>query len=204
MSTKGEKAMSAEIRRILCATDLSGNCNHIYSCAMNLASERDASLMIIHVLSQRSIKAAKTLACYLNESQKDVVKEKAYCVLQRMKEELSSFLKKEIKNHPEYPDLVEHLLVYPGKVAEEIVEKANRFGCDAIVLGPHRSNFVKRFFTGGTANNVLKRTKKPVFLVSVKHGKKNISNYNRTRTGQSQKSVNNHESTKGRKHEKKT
>lgn len=61
-----------EIRRILCATDLSGNCDHIYSCAINLASERDASLMVIHVPSQRSIKWAKTLAYYLNESQKDV------------------------------------------------------------------------------------------------------------------------------------
>ena len=70
MSTKREKAINAEIRRILCATDLSGNCNHIYSCAMNLASERDASLMIIHIISQRSIKAAKTLAYYFDESQK--------------------------------------------------------------------------------------------------------------------------------------
>ena len=74
---KGKKiAMNAEMGRILCATDLSGNCDHIYSCAMNLAGEKDASLLVLHVISQRSIKAAKTLAYFLNESQKDVVKEK--------------------------------------------------------------------------------------------------------------------------------
>ena len=178
MSTKDkDKAMNSEIRRILCATDLSGNCDHIYSYAMNLAIERNAVLMVIHVISQRSIKVAKTLAYYLNESQKDVVKEKTYSALQRMKEELSSFLKKEIKDHPDYPDLIEHLLVYPGKVAEEIVEKANRFGCEAIVLGSHRSSFVKRFFPGGTTKKILSQTKKQVFLVSMKKGEIDISKY---------------------------
>jgi nucleotide-binding universal stress UspA family protein len=95
-----------------------------------------------------------------------------------MKNELCSFLKKEIKDHPEYPDLLEHMLVYPGKVAEEIVEKANRFGCQAIVLGAHNKSFLTRFFSCGTAKNVLRRTKKPVFLVSVKKGKLNITTYN--------------------------
>ena len=171
--------MNAEIRRILCATDLSGNCDHIYSCAMNLADERDAGLMVLHVISQRSIKAAKTLAYFLNESQKDVVKEKTYSALQRMKEQLNSFLKKDLKNHPVYAGLVEHMLVYPGKVAEEIVEKANRFGCEAIVLGSHNSSFVKRFFPGGTAKKVLKQTKKTVFLVSLKKGEINVTTYNK-------------------------
>ena len=174
--------MNSETRRILCATDLSGNCDHIYSCAMNLASERDADLMVIHVISQRSITAAKTWAYYLNESQKDVVKEKAYSALQRMKEELSNFLKKEVKDHPAYPGLVEHMLVYPGKVAEEIVEKANRFGCEAIVLGFRATSRLKPFFRCGTAKKVLGQTKKTVFLVSMKHGKINISNYNLTLT----------------------
>jgi nucleotide-binding universal stress UspA family protein len=177
---KGKKiSMNAEMRRILCATDLSGNCDHIYSCAMNLAGEKDASLLVLHVISQRSIKAAKTLAYFLNESQKDVVKEKTYFALQRMKEQLTSSLKKHLNNHPAHPGLVEHKLVYPGEVAEEIVEKANRFGCEAIVLGANNSSFVKRFFPGGTAKKVLKQTKKPVFLVSLKKGETNVTTYNK-------------------------
>ncbi len=68
--------MNTEMRRVLCTTDLSGNCDHIYKCAMHLAGERDAGLMVIHVISQRLIKAAKILAYFLNESPKDVVKEK--------------------------------------------------------------------------------------------------------------------------------
>ena len=77
----GGKAVSTGIRRILCATDLSGNCDHIYNCAMKLAGERGAGLMVIHIIGQRTIKAAKALAYFLNESENDVVKEKAYSAL---------------------------------------------------------------------------------------------------------------------------
>jgi len=179
MSTKDkDKAMNEKMRRILCTTDLSGDCDHIYNYAMNLAGERNAGLMVIHIISQRSIKAAKMLAYYLNESQKDVVKEKTKSALRHMKAELSSFLTKEIKDHPEYPDLIEHMLVYPGKVADEIVEKANRFGCEAIVLGSRGTSSLKRFFRCGTAKKILSQTQKPVFLVSIKQGQINISKYN--------------------------
>ncbi len=170
--------MNAENRRILCATDLSGNCDHIYSCAMSLAGERDAGLMVIHVISQRSIKAAKTLAYFFNESQKDVVKEKTHSALQRMKDQLSSFLKKELNNHSDYIGLIEHMLVYPGNIADTIAEKADYFGCNAIVFGSHRNNFLKRFFSSSTAKKVLKKTKKPVFMVSLKKGKINVTTYN--------------------------
>ena len=84
---------------------------------------------------------------------------------------VNGYLKKEFKHHPEYADLIEHMLVYPGNVAEELVEKANRFGCEAIVLGSHSASFLTRFFSGGTTKKVLKQTKKPVFIVSVKKGK---------------------------------
>ncbi len=97
-----------------------------------------------------------------------------------MKEQLSSFLKTESEQHPEYPDLVEHMLVYPGKVAEVIVEKADRFGCEAIVLGAHNTGFFKRLFSSDTAKNVLRKTKKPVFLVSMKEGKIDVTTHNKS------------------------
>ena len=61
-----------------------------------------------------------------------MLSKKTYSALRRMKEQLSSFLKKNGRSNAGYLDRVEHLLVYPGKVAEEIVAKANPFGCEAI------------------------------------------------------------------------
>jgi hypothetical protein len=71
---------------------------------MNLAGEKDANLLVIHVISQRSIKAAKTLAYFLNESQKDVVTKKTYSALRRMKDQLTTSLKKNLKNNPASAD----------------------------------------------------------------------------------------------------
>ena len=163
--------MKTEIRRVLCATDLSGNCNHVYSAAMKLASERGAGLVVVHVISRKSIQWAKTLAGFLNESPKAVVREKTQSALLLMKEQLNSFLKRESGQHPEYTEILEHMFVYPGKVADEIVEKAHRFGCEAVVLGAHHTGFFKRLFSSDTAANVLRRTKTPVFLASIKEGK---------------------------------
>jgi len=171
--------MNAEIRRILCATDLSDNCDHILCCAVNLASKKDAELLVIHVINRRSIKVAKTLAYFFNEPQDLIIKKKTCSALQLMKERLEAFYKRELKKHPEYVDLVEHMLVYPGKVAEEIVEKANRFGCEAIVLGSHSTSFLTRFFSGGTTKKVLKQTKKSVFIISVKKGTIDIRSYSK-------------------------
>ena len=63
-------------------------------------------------------------AYFLNEHQEDVVKEKTYSALQCKKDQLSALFKKEIKDQPEYANIVERLLVYHGNVAEELVEKA--------------------------------------------------------------------------------
>jgi nucleotide-binding universal stress UspA family protein len=164
--------------RILCATNLSNQSHNTYRYALQKARENNAKILVCHIISQRSIKAAKRLAYFLNETRKDIVKEKTYSAFRRMREQLSTLFKKELKNHPVSADLIEHLLVYHGNVAEEIVEKANRFGCEAIVLGSHRGNFVKRFLPGGAVKKVIEQTKKPVFLVSMNKGKLNIINYN--------------------------
>lgn len=162
------EALNPKTGRILCATNLSNKSISTYRYALQKARENNAKILVCHIISQRSIKAAKRLAYFLNETRKDIVKEKTYSALQRMKEQLTSFLKKELKDHPESADLIEHLLVYHGNVAEELVEKANRFGCEAIVLGSHSTGALSRFLPGGTAKKVLNQTKKPVFLVSMK------------------------------------
>ena len=162
------EAMNPMAGRILCATNLSNHSISTYRYALQKARENNAKILVCYIISQRSIKAAKRLAYFLNETRKDIVKEKTYSALQRMKEQLTSFLKKELKDHSASADLIEHLLVYDGNVAEELVEKANRFGCEAIVLGSHCIGSLSRFLPGGTAKKVLKQTQKPVFLVSMK------------------------------------
>ena len=172
------EALNSKTGRILCATNLSNKSILTYRYALQKARENNAKILVCHIISQRSIKAVKRLAYFLNETSKDIVKEKTYSAFRRMRQQINVLFKEELKDHPASTDLIEHLLVYHGDVAEELLEKANRFGCDAIVLGCHRGNFVKRFFTGGTAKKILNQTKKPIFMVSIKHGKIDITSYN--------------------------
>jgi nucleotide-binding universal stress UspA family protein len=171
------EALNPETGRILCATNLSNQSISTYCYALQKARENNAKILVCHIISQRSIKAAKRLACILNETRKNIVKEKTYSAFRRIREQLSDLLKKELEDHPASEDLIEHLLVYHGNVAEEIVAKANRFGCEAIVLGSHNSGFINRFFPVGTAKKVLKQTKKNVFIVSLKKGQTNVTTY---------------------------
>ena len=171
------EAMNPMAGRILCATNLSNQSISTYRYALQKARENNAKILVCHIISQRSIKAAKRLAYFLNETRKDIVKEKTYSAFRRMREQLNALFKKELKDHPASADLIEHLLVYHGDVAEELATKANRFGCEAIVLGCHRGNFVKRFFPGGTAKKILNQTQKPIFIVSMKKSKIDIRSY---------------------------
>jgi nucleotide-binding universal stress UspA family protein len=160
--------LKAGIKKVLCATDLSDKCDHIYRCAMDLACKKDGKLTVIHVINQRSINVAKKLAYFFNETQKDIVKEKAYIALQRMQQQLGSFVnRKEFENYALCLDLVVNLIVHKGKIAKEILEKADRFGFDAIVLGASNNSFLTRFLPGGTTKKVLKQSKKPVFVASL-------------------------------------
>ena len=83
-----------------------------------------------------------------------------------------------LKNHPASAVIVEHLLVYPGKVAEEIVEKANWFGCEAIVLGSHGARFLTRIFSDvcAASRQTYKKNRAYGFF---EKGKINVTTYNK-------------------------
>jgi nucleotide-binding universal stress UspA family protein len=172
------EATEPEVGRILCATHMSDKSAGTYRYAIQKANEDSANILVCHIISQRSIKVAKRLAYFLNETCKNIVKEKTSAARKRMQEQLRELFNNEFSDHPEYADCIEHLLVYHGKIAEELVEKANRFGCEAIVLGAQYNHFVKQFFPSITAKKIIKRTKKPIFMVSAKHGNIDITSYN--------------------------
>ena len=172
------EASNPKVGGILSATALSNKSASTYLYAIQKALENNANILVCHIISQRSIKVAEIVAYFLNENRRDIIQEKKYSALQLMKEQLGSLFRKELKDHPEYADTIEHLLVYHGNVARELVEKANRFGCNAIVIGSHRNCFIKRFFPGGIAKKILSQTRKPIFMVSTKHGKTNVTSHN--------------------------
>lgn len=57
---------------------------------------------------------------------------------------------------------------FGGRAADFIVEQANRWGADLIVLGTHGRRGVKRLVMGSDAEQVIRTTRVPVLMVRSK------------------------------------
>ena len=158
--------MIPQIKRILYTTDLSDNSTYVFRYAINSAKKHDAGIIILHVLEPLSPTANAIISSYLPEAQdKKISEEKIAYVKDRIQKQLKTFYEKELKNDPDCADRVDSIELCEGFPAEMILRKADEFNCDAIVLGSHGKGFIRNTFLGSTSKRVLRRTRKPVFVI---------------------------------------
>ena len=131
--------MAPKLHRMLYATDLSTDFIKGMRYAVNYAAQHNAKLIVFHVISQRSITCSRILAIFFNEDQQHKIRqEKVNAAFEHMESLLEVIRKKEINEHPVPINKIERLAAHYGKIADEIVEKANRWKCEMIILGPRR------------------------------------------------------------------
>ena len=139
------KKMAPIKHRILYATDLSSTSVYAYHYAIKYAIKHEAKLIVFHVISKRSITFSKIFATFFNEAHEHtIIKEKVNSAMKRMQNQLEILGKNNLINPPEFANNVEHLVVHYGKIAEEIVKKADMWGCKLIVIGPHKNGLLKQ------------------------------------------------------------
>jgi nucleotide-binding universal stress UspA family protein len=96
----------------------------------------------------------------------DMEQEKQGEIIEDIKEHLQEFCKKaEAQIGPPCVSLVSKILVPRGHPPEEILNAADKEGCDAIVLGTHGKGFLAHTFLGSVSSAVLHQTRKPVFII---------------------------------------
>ncbi|HZH69405.1 MAG TPA: universal stress protein [Flavobacteriaceae bacterium] len=61
--------------------------------------------------------------------------------------------------------------VAQGNTADAILDYANEWNADLIVMGTHSHSTLEKIFLGSVAANLIERTKVPVYLVPVKRKK---------------------------------
>jgi len=83
----------------------------------------------------------------------------------RVKKQLKTFCENELKNDPECADRVESIELREGFPAEMILRISDELNCDAIIMGTHGKGFIRNTFLGSTSKRVLRRTRKPVFII---------------------------------------
>lgn len=164
-----------EIKKILYTTDLSKNAAYAFRYAAHLAIKLDAKVVILNVVEKMSPDAQIALQAYLDvKDRKRLLKERVNHAVERIKNRLEKFCEKEFQNNPECKDKVVSIEVCEGYPAEEILKKTDELDCDAVVMGAHEKG-ITHTFLGSVAKSVLRRSRKPTFIVPLPEGEIDLS-----------------------------
>ena len=168
--------MIPEIKKILYATDLSENSAYAFRYAINSALKHDAGIIILHVFELGSATKQSVLNLYLDDdTREETFNENVSNAIDRLRKRLQGICDKEFNGDTKYADSVESIEVCEGFPAEEILKKADEFDCDAIVMGTHGKGLISHAFLGSIAKRVLRRTRKPVFIIPLPKGESDIT-----------------------------
>jgi nucleotide-binding universal stress UspA family protein len=153
--------MIPQIKKILYATDLSKNSSYAFLYATDMAKRHGATIVILHAVEPipAYVEAYSGMSAALK-------KEQLGEIVEDIKKHLQEFCAKaESQIGPPCAALVSKILVPRGHPPEEILNAAEKEGCDAIVLGTHGKGFLAHAFLGSVSSAVLNRTRKPVFII---------------------------------------
>ena len=168
--------MIPEINKILYATDLSPNSVYALRYAINTAIKHDADLIILHVFENVDPASRTMLGLYLDEKRyNQIFVEHKAAAENLINQRIGAIRDKELGDRPELAAKVITTEICEGFPAEVILSKAEEFNCDAIVMGTHSKGFIANTFLGSTAKRVLRRTRKPVFVIPLPKDKGGVA-----------------------------
>ena len=168
--------MIPKLQRFLYATDLTPNSAYAFRYAINSAMKHDAKIIILHVFESPSVAIRAQMEFYFDdELRKKIFNERVSFSYDRIKKRLSAFSEKELKGYPKAEDCIESIEVCEGFPADRILEKADELECDVIVMGTHGKGIIANAFLGSVAKRVLRRTRKPVFIIPLPSGETDIT-----------------------------
>ena len=160
--------MIPEIKKILYTTDLSPNSAYAFRYAINSAKKHDATIIILHVVEE--------IAPFFQKERLKAISEKKITeAMDRIRNQLKIFCDRELKDDPECADRVVSIEVCQGYPPEEILKKADELNCDVIVMGTHGKGVIRHSFLGSAAQKVLRRVRKPVFIIPLPEGEIDIT-----------------------------
>ena len=162
--------MIPQIKKILYATDLSKNSAYAFMYATDVARRHDAKIVMLHAIEPIPAYAAAYTG--ITDELKQKQQEET---VEEIRNRLGEFCEKaEAQIGTPCVELVSKILVPRGHPPEEILNAADKEGCDVIVLGTHGKGFLAHTFLGSVSSAVLHRTRKPVFIIPLPSEKTSI------------------------------
>jgi nucleotide-binding universal stress UspA family protein len=158
------RTMIPKIKRVLYATDLSENSTYAFRYAVNTAEKHDAEIIILHVIEEMpaAARAYSAMNSATIDKRIETLKDET---IEEMNSRLDDFCKKELRGKPECLKRIETVEIKEGYPADEILKTADNKKCDVIIMGTHGKGFLAHAFLGSVAERVLRRTRKPVFII---------------------------------------
>jgi len=153
---------------ILVATDLSQSSVHAFKHAVMMARRNKARIHLLHVVpevdaSMRAYISAVMIQKNLDKFESQHEDE----ARQEIQRRLKKFAEEELANHPEDLERVVTIEVAHGHPVLKILDAADRLNVDVIVMGSHGKGTIEHAFLGSTTEKVLRKTKRPVFVIPI-------------------------------------
>jgi nucleotide-binding universal stress UspA family protein len=163
--------MTPDIKKILYATDLSANSVYALRHALHSAKRYHAEIIIMHTLESPYIGYAPILSTYIDDKGQQMLHAD---LAAEAKAAIEKRLKAACNGEPDQDrgcvEMVTSIEVCEGFPAERILETAQRFDCDLIIMGTHGKGIIGTTFLGSTAKRVLRRTRVPIYIVPLPKG----------------------------------
>ena len=170
--------MIPKIKKILYTTDLSPNSAYAFRYAINSAERHNSDIIILHILELPPATSLALLKDYFDEERYErIMKNNTAETRDQIKNRLKAFCEKELKDDLEVINRVISIQVSLGYPADMILQKAEELDCDAIVMGSHGKGIIRHTFLGSTTSKVLRRSRKPVFIIPLPKGELDITLY---------------------------
>ncbi len=168
--------MIPKIQNVLYATDLSRNSAYAFRYAVNTATKHDAKIHMLHVVESISTQVkAKMFSTAEKKKLKQLQQDARETMLRRIEERLKEFAAREFKSDPDNLQRVAGIHVVEGDPATEILHKTDELDCDTIIIGTHGKGAIGRAFLGSVSEKVLRRIRKPVYIIPLPKGETDIS-----------------------------
>ena len=146
---------TTKIQKVLIAMDYDETSQKVAEVGFSMAKAMNAETILLHVISEQSV--YYSTYTYMRELRVDILGD--------LKISTQKFLDKTKKYLGD--DSIKTILK-EGEIAETILKTAKELKVDVIVMGSHSRKWLENIILGSEAEEVLKKTTVPLFIIPTK------------------------------------
>ena len=160
--------MLPNYKNILYATDMTPNSEYAFKHAVMMARRSQAKIYLLHVVPEIDAGFRSYVSAIMGEGKlESFEKQHEEEARNGLQQRLEAFAHEELEDHPEDLKNIAAIEVVHGHAAPQILRAAERHEVDVIVMGTHGKGALQHTFLGSVAEQVLHKSKKPVFVIPI-------------------------------------